>query len=60
MDNEKLIRKAKNLVALITSFSKESEFANRFPILYDIFQEHANELNESLGDNKFSWDDEIK
>jgi hypothetical protein len=57
MDKEKLIDRSRSTVALITSFTKDTEFAHTFPNLYGIFQIHAKELNDALGEHAFSWDE---
>ncbi|MEM4994893.1 hypothetical protein WKH56_20225 [Priestia sp. SB1] len=60
MNEKELIIKARNIVSLITSYSKDSAWAKEYRIIYDIFQASANELNETLGENKFSWEEEMK
>jgi len=60
MNEKELITKAQSIVALITSYSKDSAWAREYRIMYDIFQASAKELNEALGEHKFSWEEEMK
>jgi hypothetical protein len=56
--NEELIKRARATVALITSYSNESEWCQKFPLMFEIFQNNANLLNESLGEHKWDWEEE--
>jgi hypothetical protein len=60
MNEKELITKVQSIVALITSYSKDSAWAKEYRMMYDIFQASANELNEALEEHKFSWEEEMK
>lgn len=60
MYQKELIERARQTVALITSYSKDSEWAKQYSIMYEIFQENANKLNDALQEYRFDWDKEIK
>ena len=57
MNEKELIEQARKTVALITSYSKDTQWAKDSPLMYQIFQERAESLNNALGDNKFNWDE---
>lgn len=56
----KLIKEARSTVALVTSYTKESDWAHRYPLMYEIFQERAHKLNAALGESKWDWSDAIE
>lgn len=58
MSNDELIKRARATVALITSYSKDSDWYRKYPLMYEIFQESAHLLNETLGDDKWDWEEE--
>lgn len=58
--DRKLIRQARGLVSLVTSYSKESQWYKDHPIMYEIFQESAQKLNEALGEDKWDWEEELR
>lgn len=61
MNQEQLILEARRMVALVTSYSKDSEWAQIYPEMYEIFQEAAALLNKALGEeHAFSWKEERK
>lgn len=60
MYQKELIEKARKTVALITSYSNDSEWVRQYSLMYEVFQNSANELNDALQEYRFDWDKEFE
>ena len=58
--DEELIKQARGLVSLVTSYSKQSQWYKDSPLMYEIFQDTAQRLNEALGEDKWDWEEELR